>query len=111
MLKSLLFKDNYLVVVNTNRILDKSPNHKILMNGQTIPIIVGDKVKYNTNSNTVNVLGTVLMPVMNNSTYYIEGKVDYKLYNTISFLIEKIKSQESKLKDTKVKEMTRVTKC
>lgn len=83
--------------------LEKSANNKVLTNGQTIPVIVGDKILYNTNSNTVNVLGSILVPVTKNPVYHIKGQLDSKLYNTVSNLVDDLKSQDKPLKDDKSK--------
>lgn len=86
--------------------IDKSPNNKVLVSGQTVPIMVGDKIRYNTNSNTINILGEILTPVTSAATYHIQGKIDSKVYNSLNNLITTIRDQEKELKGEKNKEFT-----
>jgi hypothetical protein len=78
--------------------LEKSPNNRILVNGQTIPVIVGDKILYNTNSGTINIMGSILTPVTSTPIYHMSGTLDSKIYNTVSALIDSIKDQDKLLK-------------
>ena len=78
--------------------IEKSANTKILISGQTIPVIVEDKVLYNVNSSTINVLASILVPQTKFPVYHISGKLDSKIYNTVSNLIDKINQQTDKLK-------------
>tara|TARA_B110000908_G_C10266101_1_gene464110 strand:+ start:5982 stop:6923 length:942 start_codon:yes stop_codon:yes gene_type:complete len=78
--------------------LEKSPNNRILVNGQTIPVIVGDKILYNTNSSSINIMGSILTPVIMSPIYHMSGTLDSKIYNTVSNLIDNIKEQDMMLK-------------
>ena len=78
--------------------LEKSPNNKILVNGQTIPVVVGNKILYNTNSSTINILGSILTPTTTAPIYHMSGTLDSKIYNTVNTLIESIKEQDKKLR-------------
>ena len=86
--------------------IEKSANTKTLVNGQTIPVIVEDKVIYNTNSTSINVLGSVFVGIPNPQYFHISGTIDAKVYNTVSFLIDKIKEQAERLKTAESKHFT-----
>ena len=77
-----------------------SSNNKILSNGQIIPVIVGNKVHYNTGSKNVNVLGSILLPFTTTPVYKITGMLDItsqKTQNMFEEYLKLIKEQEKHL--------------
>ena len=83
-----------------------SPNNKILTNGQTIPVMIGNKVHYNIGSKNVNVLGSILLPETSTTTYKIVGTLDLtssKVQGTFGDIIKLIESQDSSLNESSTK--------
>lgn len=86
-----------------------SPNNKILSNGQTVPVIVGNKIHYNTGSKNVNILGSILLPFTTTNVYKLTGMLDIttqKTQNMFEEYLQLIKDQDKALNTPDAKKFT-----
>ena len=76
----------------------KSATTQILSEGQIIPIRIGNKIDYKTNTDKVGILGSILLPQATATIYKLTGVLDLTNKNIFNSYLETIGKQEKRIK-------------
>ncbi len=89
----------------------KENSNKLLSEDMIIPVMLDNKIEYETNNERVNAFCTILQAFTVETVYYINGTLDPKHYNNFEIILDAIKEQDRELDKAKSKIFIDMLNC
>lgn len=101
-------QENRIICIGKETIIsiDKSPNNKLLVNGQKMPVIItANAFDYYPGRSHVTMIGSILLPLLTTPVYKISGTLTSVDMSSLSSLVDDIKAQDDYLLSTKAQDV------
>jgi hypothetical protein len=104
-------QENRIICLGNEAIIaiDKSPNNKLLINGQKIPVIITtDTFDYYPGLTKVSMVGSILLPLLTTPVYRVTEPITDDIRTTLTERIDNIEAQSEALTTTKAQDIIKL---